>query len=412
MPPYSAQQRTKANGGFVVSRRGVLAGAAVAALGTLTTAGEQAATAAVTVPAPRAELVPVARTIVRRRSLAGQMRVPKLQAGATHLAVRWHGDSAHIRLRTENGWTAFTQLDECGGAPDNRPATTHSALLTVPGTTGYEVVVSGGGTADVSEINTVDGPTVATATVPIVGMPLPDGSTCPVTYLSRAAWGADESLRFTTAGETWPAEWWPAQALTVHHTASANGDPNPAATVRAIYFDQCINKGWGDIGYHLLIDEAGRVYEGRWSGDEQFPIFGPGTQKLMNTAGHAETFNTGNIGIVLIGLFTDVGPTAAARAALVTVLASLARMLNINPVGTVNYVNPVNGNTNTVRGVSGHRDWNPTQCPGNTFYPSFEDLRNAVAAQIPRSERVREDPPPVQPLPIPDRPRPSSPPIP
>jgi hypothetical protein len=349
----------------------------------LTTVGEQTATAAVAEPIRPQGQVAVARTIARRRSLAGQMRVPKLATGITHLSVHWRGDNAQVRLHGDTGWSGWTQLAECGGAPDHKPNTGHSALLAVPGTTGYEIVVSAGGTAEVSEINTLDGPAVATAAATVFGMPLPNGATCPVTYLSRSAWGADESLRFSGSTETWPLEWFPGQALTVHHTAGINGDPDPAATVRAIYYDQCINKGWGDIGYHLLIDEAGRVYEGRVSGNDKFPVFGPGSQPLVNTAGHAETFNSGNIGVCLLGNFTDTGPTTAARDALTTVLASLAQLLWINPVGTVDYVNPVNGNTNTVRGVSGHRDWNPTQCPGNTFYPGFEDLRNSVAAKLP-----------------------------
>ena len=65
------------------------------------------------------------------------------------------------------------------------------------------------------------------------------------------------------------------QTLTVHHTVTANTDPDPAATVRAIYFFHCITEDFGDIGYHLLIDQAGTVYEGRYSGPDPVPVFGP-----------------------------------------------------------------------------------------------------------------------------------------
>ncbi len=352
---------------------------------------------ATTQPAPVGARIPVARTIVRRRSLAGQLRVPKLDARATHRAGRWRGGDAQIRLHNETGWTGWQPLDECGGAPDNHPNPGHSALLVAPGTTGYEIVVSGGGTAEVSEINTIDGPALVAAAPAVVGMPMPDGSTCPVTYLSRAAWGADESKRFDSGGnEVWPAEWWPAQVLTVHHTAGINNDPDPAATVRAIYQNQAVTQGWGDIGYHLLVDEAGRVYEGRWTGGGNWPIFGTSAAQ-MNTAGHAEGYNTGNIGVVLLGDFTNQGPTSAAVNALTTVLASLARMLNIDPQATVNYFNPVNNNAKANLGLTGHRDWNATQCPGNTFYPTFDSLRANVAAQIPPVERTRPGQPPVEP---------------
>jgi hypothetical protein len=250
-------------------------------------------------------------------------------------------------------------------------------------------------------------------TAAVFGMPLPDGTTVPVTYLSRAAWGADESLRFSGGVEIWPAECYPMQALTVHHSASANGDPDPAATVRGIYRYQAppSGLGWGDIGYHLLIDEAGAVYEGRWSGADVVPVFGPDgapANPLVNTGGHALGFNVGNIGVCLLGNFTAVTPTSAAQTALVNVLAGLARIGAIDPMGLVHYVNPVNGNTNSVPGVSGHRQWNATACPGDTFYPVLADIRSRTAALLPPPPRVRPDssvqlpgelrtPPPTQP---------------
>ena len=68
--------------------------------------------------------------------------------------------------------------------------------------------------------------------------------------ISRAGWGADEALRFDASGnELWPPEFHPTQKLIVHHTAGQNGDPNPAATIRAIYYYHAVTRGWGDIGY-------------------------------------------------------------------------------------------------------------------------------------------------------------------
>jgi hypothetical protein len=34
--------------------------------------------------------------------------------------------------------------------------------------------------------------------------------------------------------------------------------------------------------------------------------------------------------------------------------------------------------------IPGHRDWAPTQCPGNTFYPALATLRHDVAAMTGR----------------------------
>ena len=63
-------------------------------------------------------------------------------------------------------------------------------------------------------------------------------------------------------------------------------------------------------------------------------------------------------------------------------LASLARVTAVDPLGTTNYVNPISGATNTVATLAGHRDWAATECPGNTFYPSMPQLRTDVAAAL------------------------------
>ena len=205
-------------------------------------------------------------------------------------------------------------------------------------------------------------------------------------YLSRAGWGADESLRFEPDGtEKFPPAFFDVQTLTVHHTVTANSDPDPAATMRAIYFFQCITSDFGDIGYHLLIDQAGTVYEGRYSGPDALPVFGPrqvGPRPSMVNAAHVGGFNAGNVGVALLGDLTSSQPTPAARASLVTVLASLARITALDPLGTTGYVNPISGATKTVATLAGHRDWAATECPGNTFYPSMPQLRADVAAAL------------------------------
>jgi N-acetylmuramoyl-L-alanine amidase len=223
------------------------------------------------------------------------------------------------------------------------------------------------------------------------GFRLPGGLVCPVPFMSRAAWGADESWRFTNGVEDWPAEHYPAQALTVHHTGFA-ASPDPAETVRTIYRQQALTssrggiQGWGDIGYNLLIDAAGVVYEGRYSGSS-FPVFGA-TDRLMTTGAHVLYYNSGNIGVCLLGYLTDVPPTQAAQNSLVTVLAYLAAVVGINPLGVVNYYNPVarpdgTHSTGTVLGVSGHRNWAATDCPGSALYPLLGGIRQQAANAMP-----------------------------
>src|SRR5215470_13248489 len=107
------------------------------------------------------------------------------------------------------------------------------------------------------------------------GFSLPGGLFCPVPYMNRAAWGADESLRYTNNGGYWDPEWYPVKTLTVHHTGFVV-DPDGPTAVNDIYVKQTLygdgttggGVGWGDIGYNLLIDDQGVVYEGRWSGSD------------------------------------------------------------------------------------------------------------------------------------------------
>jgi hypothetical protein len=324
---------------------------------------------------------PGARTLAAWRTVErGRLRVPRASFPVSHLGITWRGTDARVRLRRSTGWTEWTAVGRCGGGPDGRAPGGGTALVVAREALGYEIVVGGSGVATITELNTLD----AAAAVAVNGMPVPGRPMCPVPYLSRAAWGADESLRFPGGTELWPAEYRPVQTLTVHHTAGANDDPDPAATVRAIYHNQAVNQNWGDIGYHLLIDEAGRVYEGRWSGTDGAPVFGPAGsdgRSQMVVGGHVVGANAGNIGVSLLGLFTGRQPTAAARGSLISVLASLAMVGRLDARATVTYLNPDSGATRRIGAISGHRNWVATECPGDAFYPTLPTLRQAVAAK-------------------------------
>ncbi|MGW0704559.1 N-acetylmuramoyl-L-alanine amidase [Streptomyces sp. NPDC002643] len=200
--------------------------------------------------------------------------------------------------------------------------------------------------------------------------------------LTRADWGADESLRFEADGsETWPGEYYPVQTLSVHHTDSPNGEADPAARVRTIYRDQAVTQGWGDIGYNYLIDASGRVYEGRWSGTDGDPAHNAAGRLV--TGAHIGGYNSGNVGICLLGSFNDTAPTSAARGALVQLLAELAVRHSIDPLQEkVVYVNPVSGAIWDGPAISGHRNWAATDCPGGTLYARLPAIRTAVADLI------------------------------
>jgi N-acetylmuramoyl-L-alanine amidase-like protein len=202
--------------------------------------------------------------------------------------------------------------------------------------------------------------------------------------IRRSAWGADESLRFDSAGkEIWPPSFYQMQKAIVHHTAGRNNDPNPAATVRAIYYLYAKSRDFGDMGYNFLIDEQGRIYEGRYSRPYPAGETPTGEDLAGNVVRgvHATDHNAGTVGIVLLGTFTNRMPTAAARNSLVNLLAWKLERHGIDPLGASTY-HTILGKSEWLPNIAGHRQVSATACPGNTFFPTFPQLRQDVANRI------------------------------
>ncbi|MEV2276786.1 N-acetylmuramoyl-L-alanine amidase [Nocardiopsis sp. NPDC049922] len=275
---------------------------------------------------------------------------------------------------------------------DDRDPVSSAAVRAPEGATGYEV--RGGAQASALNLNDgetlrFDGPARTSLSAPDDGHQTPSGSPgrsygrrSSVRFVTRAGWGADESYRFDDEGnDLWTAEFHPVQALTVHHTALATSGDH-AADVRAVYHLHAVQLAWGDIGYHVLIDPDGVIYEGRHSGEDGVPIFSewprPGRAASV-TAGHAYTFNHGNIGVCLLGDFTDELPTQAARDSLVDVLRLLCAVTGVDPAAEIEYVHPGTGAKTPAQTISRHRDWLDTECPGNAFSEVFDtEIRQQV----------------------------------
>ncbi|MEV7870792.1 peptidoglycan recognition family protein [Streptomyces sp. NPDC088124] len=361
-PPFSLTRRT-------VFRAAAVA-AGVAAVPTLLPAVPAKAARTVRVPGTRAKAV-----------VGAAARAVEADFPIQYVGVTWSGPQrgAGIRLLGQDGnrgaWTALRPTCVAGADADG-PASSGRVSVLVPanGAAGYELRFPDGATDTRSTaIDTVDGPAVERAVTSTTGQFLG------IDYITRAGWGADESLRFKADGsENSPGTYYPAQTLTVHHTAGANGDSDPAATIRAYYHLHAIENDWGDIGYHFLIDEAGRVYEGRYSGTDGMPAHD--ADGKMVTAFHAAGFNSGNLGIALLGTFTDQSPTPETRKSLTRLLAALSEYHGFDPQAAVTFVNPVNGVTKDVQMISGHRDWLVTDCPGATLYDGLPALRADVAS--------------------------------
>ena len=229
--------------------------------------------------------------------------------------------------------------------------------------------------------------------------------------ISRREWGADETLRFGGDGrELWPPAFSPVQKLVVHHTAGENRDPDPAATIRAVYYYHAVTQGWGDIGYNFLIDAEGRLYEGRYSAGAStdaaaLPDATPGEDDAARgvTAAHAYGYNSGTVGVALLGNLNAEDARPAARETLERFLAWEAERHRLDPRGEGLYTNPVTGAARSLPNVAAHRDALATDCPGAVLYATLPRLRDAVARRL---SAIPLDPP--APGPSPESPLPSA----
>jgi hypothetical protein len=177
--------------------------------------------------------------------------------------------------------------------------------------------------------------------------------------VSRVAWGADESI--VREPPQYAAS---IQLAIVHHTAGSNtySRAEAPAVVRGIELYHVQANGWNDIGYNLLVDRFGTVYEGRAGGVDK------------NVVGaHALGFNTGSVGIAVLGTYTDASPTQAAQDALARVIAWRLDLAHVDPLSTLTFVSGGSeryppGIPVFLRAVSGHRDTGLTVCPGDALY--------------------------------------------
>ncbi|WP_338320904.1 peptidoglycan recognition family protein, partial [Streptomyces lonarensis] len=361
----------------LLSRRGLMAAVGLAAATTATptvvaAAGRDHGGVGPGTPTGRPRNGTVERSFPETRSgEPTDATAAALAFSAGWIVARWDGsaEGGRVRFSTPEGDGAWSAL----------PATCSSAnggarLIAADGATGYRVQPPAGArNLRTRALDTTGGPR-RRARVPEEHPRLRG-----ISYLSRAEWGADESKRFRPNGaEIMPPAFYPLQTITLHHTDTANNAPDPAAVVRAIYDVHAVDNGWGDIGYQFLVDEAGRIYEGRWSGAAGMP--GHDARGNMVTAAHVGGANSGNLGIALLGNLTGRPPTEAARTALTELCTALARLHGLDPLARIRFVNPVDGSTREVQSISGHRDWMATECPGDVMYAELAALRSGVAA--------------------------------
>jgi hypothetical protein len=129
------------------------------------------------------------------------------------------------------------------------------------------------------------------------------------------------------------------RTVVIHHSVVYAQDD--ASTLREIQELHQNDRGWADIAYHYLVGKNGLVYAGR----------------AVNVRGaHVGGYNTGSVGVCLLGDFTREDPTNAQ----IQTTAALVQWL---------------GESLPLTHLAGHYEFNPiTVCPGYRMIVHLDDL--------------------------------------
>ena len=302
---------------------------------------------------------------------------------ATHIGFSWKGDEGTgVRYRVQR---VDGSVSRWRRAPENHDAERgeqhFSGVLGVGRADRVEwEVVRPPGTSirdvKLDYMNTADGAPVETE-VPVeqraAVTEAPD-------IVTRAEWGADESIKSTSGSCV--RRFFPVQQLFVHHTVGRNFDSNPKATMRAIYYFHTRTQGWCDVGYNFVVGWDGTIYEGRWARNYgPWEVHSSEDSRGRAVAGaHVSGYNSGSVGISVMGNFSEVQPPPAVRKALAHLLAWEADRHDLKPRGEHTYRNPETGDTRRLKYIAGHRDAGYTECPGNFLYAALPAIRKDTAA--------------------------------
>jgi hypothetical protein len=144
--------------------------------------------------------------------------------------------------------------------------------------------------------------------------------------------------------------------VVVHHSAFSHAGP---AEIQALHMDR---RGYADVAYHFLIDPDGIIYEGR---------------DIHIRGAHVQGYNTGSVGVVLLGNFNEEEPT----------LAQIESLVDL-----VDYLRYTYG----IRYLAGHKDYpdqspDGTECPGDNLYPLLPDLARNLGMKYGTGGYVKPD---------------------
>lgn len=135
--------------------------------------------------------------------------------------------------------------------------------------------------------------------------------------------------------------------ITVHHEGSTpvwfTDLASTAQRLEAIRASHLNRLNAGDIGYHLIVDRAGRVWQGR---------------DLRYQGAHVRDHNANNIGIMVLGNFDLQRPTDVQ---LTTLRRTVGKLMHQYDLATQH--------------VFTHQEFNVTSCPGKSLQNRMVALR-------------------------------------
>jgi len=158
--------------------------------------------------------------------------------------------------------------------------------------------------------------------------------------LPRSVWENDESLKklmtwYPEASKedlTTAPDYSNIERIIIHDMGCSAGVPgcnnkerDPIELIQGIYRYHTITKGWGDIGYHYIIDYWGNIYEGRYGGNGTRGAHTYYDKKCDN-------FNVGTMGILLMGNYENTQLPEVMYKSLARLVAWISYTNSLNPI--------------------------------------------------------------------------------
>jgi len=317
-----------------------------------------------------------------RSAGTGPTMTPALRAPRAFdlLGVSWRAPprvTVDVRARSvrTGRWSAWVRADESADAPDGRPAVRGTGPVWTGRSDRYQLRFSRPARGvKVDFVRAHVGAVHAqrpTARAAAAGQP---------SIIPRAQWAGNQ------CNPKGSPEYGTVQMAFVHHTDGTNNysAQDSAAIVLAVCRFHRDDRGWNDIGYNFLVDKYGQIFEGRAGGIDQ-PVVGA----------QAQGYNDQSTGVASLGTFDSIGQTEDGLRALGQIIGWKLAISGVPATGTVTVISRGGGDNRypsgtpvTLDRISGHRDGDSTDCPGNALYAQLPDVRAraaTVASAVPTS---------------------------